>query len=209
MKNLDITEVGRRSGLPASTLRYYEEKGLITSVGRRGLHRLFAPEVLDRLALIALGRVAGFSLDEIALMFSPDGRPRIDRKLLAAKADDLDNTIRELTAMRNGLAMPRHAPRPRTWNAPPFAATSARQRPERSARRRDKCPKALGAARRAAIKAGISRMSTVPPRRPSGCQRRFRSHRVGPLRGMKLHSYSWAGAHGRNRARATDPTFRA
>lgn len=106
MKNLDISEVGRRSGLPSSTLRFYEEKGLIASVGRRGLHRLFAPRVLERLALIALGRAAGFSLDEIALMFTPDGRPRIDKKLLAAKAEDLDKTIRKLSALRDSL---RHA----------------------------------------------------------------------------------------------------
>lgn len=103
---MDITEVARYSGLPASTLRFYEEKGLITSIGRRGLHRLFDPGVLERLALISLGRVAGFSLDEIALMFGPDGRVRIDRQMLRGKAEELDSTIRKLTEMRDGL---RHA----------------------------------------------------------------------------------------------------
>src|SRR5580692_9928899 len=103
---MDITEVARRSGLPASTLRFYEEKGLIRSIGRRGLHRLFDPGVLERLALIAVGRSAGFSLDEIALMFAPDGRPRIDRQMLLAKSEELDGTIRKLADMRDGL---RHA----------------------------------------------------------------------------------------------------
>ena len=103
---MDITEVARRSGLPASTLRFYEEKGLIASVGRRGLHRVFDSNVLKRLALIALGRSAGFSLDETALMFAPDGRPRINRQMLRAKAEELDRTIRKLTEMRDGL---RHA----------------------------------------------------------------------------------------------------
>lgn len=103
---MDITEVARRSGLPPSTLRFYEEKGLIASIGRRGLHRVFDPKVLERLALIALGRFAGFSLDEIKPMFAPDGRPRIDRQMLAAKAEELDRTIRKLTEMREGL---RHA----------------------------------------------------------------------------------------------------
>ena len=106
MRDLDINEVARRAGVPASTLRFYEEKGLITSIGRRGLRRLFDPGVLERLALIALGRTSGFSLDEIARMFAPDGRPRIDRRMLAAKAEELDQTIRELTALRDGL---RHA----------------------------------------------------------------------------------------------------
>lgn len=106
MKNLDIGEVAQRSGVPASTLRFYEEKGLISSIGRRGLHRLFDAGVLERLALIAVGRAAGFSLEEIARMFTPDGRPHIDRQMLAAKAKELDETIRKLTAMRDGL---RHA----------------------------------------------------------------------------------------------------
>lgn len=103
---MDITEVASRSGLPASTLRFYEEKGLIASIGRRGLHRVFDPSVLERLALISLGRSAGFSLDEVSLMFAPDGRPRIDRQMLRAKAEELDKTIRKLTEMRDGL---RHA----------------------------------------------------------------------------------------------------
>ncbi|MGA0604560.1 helix-turn-helix domain-containing protein [Phenylobacterium sp. VNQ135] len=106
MSELDISVVAKRSGVPASTLRFYEEKGLIASVGRRGLKRLFEPQVLERLALIALGRAAGFSLDEIAEMFAPDGAPRIERRRLLAKADDLDGTIRRLSAMRDGL---RHA----------------------------------------------------------------------------------------------------
>ena len=103
---MDIAEVARRSGIPASTLRFYEEKGLIASVGRQGLRRLFAPEVLDQLALIALGRASGFTLDEIGAMFAPDGRAAIDRRMLSAKADDIDRSIKRLAAMSKGL---RHA----------------------------------------------------------------------------------------------------
>ncbi|WP_062263600.1 helix-turn-helix domain-containing protein [Endozoicomonas arenosclerae] len=103
---MDISEVVKRSGVPASTLRYYEEKGLIRSVGRRGLHRVFNGSVLERLALIALGRTAGFSLDEIAPMLGKEGQPEIDRKMLSEKADELDKSIKQLTAMRDGL---RHA----------------------------------------------------------------------------------------------------
>jgi len=106
MKSLDIAEVVQLSGLPPSTLRFYEEKGLIASNGRRGLRRLYAPDVVERLSLIALGRTAGFPLDELARMFGADGKPRIDRKLLASKAEELDRTIRQLSALRNGL---RHA----------------------------------------------------------------------------------------------------
>ena len=103
---MDISEVVKHSGVPASTLRFYEEKGLITSTGRQGLRRQFGANVLEQLALIALGRSAGFSLDEIASMIGTDGAPRIDRQLLTSKAEELDGMIRKLSSMRDGL---RHA----------------------------------------------------------------------------------------------------
>ena len=120
MRNLDIGEVAAQCGVPASTLRYYEQKGLIKSIGRRGLRRVFAAGVLERLALIALGRSAGFSLEEIAAMFSPDGRLRIDRQKLAAKAKELDATIRQLTAMRDGLKHAVNCSAPSHMECPKF-----------------------------------------------------------------------------------------
>jgi DNA-binding transcriptional MerR regulator len=133
MRPLDIAEVAQRTGVAASTLRFYEEKGLIASSGRRGLRRLFAPNVLERLALIGLGRSAGFSLDEIGRMFAPDGQIRIERKMLATKAAELDRTIRKLTAMRNGLRHAAACPAPSHMECPTFrrhlqfAAASARR----------------------------------------------------------------------------------
>lgn len=117
---MDITEVARRSGVPASTLRFYEEKRLISSIARRGLRRVFDPGVLERLALIAVGRSAGFSLDEIALMFAPDGRIRLDRQMLRAKAEELDRTIRELSAMRDSLRHAAACPAPSHMECPTF-----------------------------------------------------------------------------------------
>ncbi|WP_374673445.1 helix-turn-helix domain-containing protein [Ideonella sp.] len=103
---MDIADVARRSGVAASALRYYERKGLIRSLASDGARRKFAPAVLDQLALIALGQAAGFSLDEIRAMLTPDGEPDIDRARLAAKADELEATARRLRAMVRGL---RHA----------------------------------------------------------------------------------------------------
>lgn len=117
---LDIAEVAQRAGLPASTLRYYEEKGLIGSVGRRGLRRLFEARVLEQLALIRLGRSAGFSLEEIAAMFTGDGKPRIDRNRLLAKADELDHSIARLIAMRDGLRHAARCPAPSHMQCPQF-----------------------------------------------------------------------------------------
>lgn len=120
VKTLDIGEVAKQSGLPASTLRFYEEKGLIRSTGRRGLRRLFDDTVLQRLALVSLGQNAGFSLDEIAAMFAADGRPHIDRGQLLARADEIDLNIQRLTAMRDGLRHAAACPAPSHLECPTF-----------------------------------------------------------------------------------------
>jgi len=103
---VDISEVAKKSGVAASALRYYERKGLIHSLQAEGARRKFSPAVLDQLALIALGQAAGFSLDEIRVMFTPDGEPNIDRAMLVSKADELEQMIKRLKAMVEGL---RHA----------------------------------------------------------------------------------------------------
>ncbi|WP_433565090.1 helix-turn-helix domain-containing protein [Nocardia sp. CA-151230] len=120
MSSLDIAEVVRRSGVPASTLRYYEERGLIASTGRRGLRRQFDESVLEQLALIALGRTAGFSLDDIVVAFGPPGDLRVDRAALLGKADELDRTITQLTAVRDGLRHAAACPAPSHAECPTF-----------------------------------------------------------------------------------------
>lgn len=120
MKLLDIGEVSKRSGVPASALRYYEERGLIVSAGRRGLRRQFDAGVLERLALIALGRGAGFTLTEIARMVAPEGKPRIDRRALSAKADQLEARIRRLCAIRDSLRHAAACPAPSHMECPTF-----------------------------------------------------------------------------------------
>ncbi|PWN56645.1 helix-turn-helix domain-containing protein [Abyssibacter profundi] len=118
--DLDIGAVASQSGLAPATLRYYEQRGLIASVGRRGLRRQYDPSVLDQLALIALGKVAGFSLDEIGRMFAPDGEPRIDRDRLQARADAIDHQIRRLGALRDGLRHAARCPAPSHLECPSF-----------------------------------------------------------------------------------------
>ena len=143
---LDIAEVARRSSIPASALRFYEEKGLIGSVGRRGQRRLFEPAVIERLALIALARAAGFSLDEIAETF-PAGRGPIDRSRLSEKADELEARMKRLAAISEGLRHAALCPKPSHFECPTFrrllglaasgalppltASPSGRRRPER------------------------------------------------------------------------------
>ncbi|MBQ5962777.1 helix-turn-helix domain-containing protein [Massilia sp. ZL223] len=116
---MDIAEVAKRSGMAASTLRYYEKKGLIASTGRQGLRRTFGKDVLDQLALISLGQAAGLSLDDIRGMFTPNG-PRIDRQVLAARADEIDALVRRLKAMSKGLRHAVACPAPSHMECPTF-----------------------------------------------------------------------------------------
>lgn len=101
---MDISEVSKITGLPPSTLRFYEDKGLIRSIGRKGLHRLFHPKIIEHLALISLGQRSGFSLNEISAMFAAKGK--INRAMLITKANELDKKVKELNSMIKGL---RHA----------------------------------------------------------------------------------------------------
>ncbi|PTU75744.1 helix-turn-helix domain-containing protein [Pseudomonas mangrovi] len=139
---MDIREVTRRSGLPASTLRFYEEKGLVLALNQPGERRRFAANILDQLALISLGQSAGFSLDEIRTMLTGKGEPNIDRQILAAKADEIDATIRRLRAMSRGLRHAAICPAPSHAECPTFqrllneAAASAHTDRTRSRKRR-------------------------------------------------------------------------
>ena len=120
MSELDIAAVASQTGLPASTLRYYESIGLIHPVGRHGLRRQYHSNVLQTLGLITLGREAGLTLAEIKAMFAADGQPQIDRERLNSKADELDETIRRLSAVRDGLRCVARCEAPSHLECPSF-----------------------------------------------------------------------------------------
>lgn len=120
VSTLDIGEVSASSGLSVSAIRFYEEKGLIRSIGRNGLRRVFPAQVLEQLEFIALGRSAGFSLEEISEMFGVDGKYKIDRKLLKVKADVVDKSIKQLIAVRDGLRHVAQCKAPKHLECPKF-----------------------------------------------------------------------------------------
>ena len=75
---LTIGEVARQAGVTATTLRYYEQIGLVPAPARLGGQRRYDVSVLARLEVIQLCKSAGFALDEIhccSPMMRRDGRP--------------------------------------------------------------------------------------------------------------------------------------
>lgn len=123
MKMLDISEVAAQAGVPPSTLRYYEELGLIQSSARHGLRRQFEESVLLKLSLIALGKAAGFSLTDIADMFSEmfnEGCLQIPRDKLRAKADALGQQICHLQKLQQAILHVADCPAPSHLECPNF-----------------------------------------------------------------------------------------
>jgi DNA-binding transcriptional MerR regulator len=99
---MDITEVRKRTGLSAATLHHYEQVGLVTTIGRIGLHRQYRDDVVDLLAVIAVCQRSGFSLHEIRDLI--ERRAGAEWKTLArSKIDQIEERITHLEQARNGL----------------------------------------------------------------------------------------------------------
>lgn len=95
---MTIGEVSRRSGVAATTLRYYEQIGLLAPPARTGGQRRYDAAVLTRLEVIGLCKSAGFTLDEIEVLFADDvpGRPA-SRALGQAKLAEIDTKLESLS----------------------------------------------------------------------------------------------------------------
>lgn len=120
MNLIDIGILSKASGVATSTLRYYEEIGLIRSVARNGLRRQYTEDTLVQLALISLGKSAGFSLEEIGSMFDKDRKPNLPRSTLSERADELDRQARRLKALSNMLRHVAECPAPSHLECPKF-----------------------------------------------------------------------------------------
>ncbi len=105
---LTIGEAARRCGIATSTLRFYEERGLISSVRSAGNQRLYHRAALRRISVVRVAQSLGLTLKEIgeALAELPDGRTpnkrdweRLSRKWRA----HLDTRIDQLQRMRENL----------------------------------------------------------------------------------------------------------
>jgi MerR family transcriptional regulator, redox-sensitive transcriptional activator SoxR len=98
---LTIGEVAREAGVAATTLRYYEQIGLVPAPARLGGQRRYDRSVLTRLEVIGLCKSAGFALEEIQLLFADDatGRPA-SRALAEAKLGEIDAQMASLARAR-------------------------------------------------------------------------------------------------------------
>ena len=102
-----IGEMSRRSGVPASALRYWEQIGLFPPVARVSGRREYGEEALRRVGLLLLARACGFTLDETQRLFAPglDGRAPSARWTMLAevKLAEIDRVERLLGRMRAAL----------------------------------------------------------------------------------------------------------
>jgi len=105
---MTIGEVARRSGVAASALRFYEERGLITSERAGSGHRRYQRPVLRRIAFIVFAQRVGLTLAEIAAELAklPDNRAptRRDWSQLSSRwTSRIDERIAELERLKLGL----------------------------------------------------------------------------------------------------------
>ena len=105
---LTITEVSRRSGVAASALRFYEERGLISSERAGSGHRRYPRPVLRRISFIVFAQRVGLTLEEIGAELSklpPDRVPtrRDWSRLSSGWGARIDERIAELQRLRAGL----------------------------------------------------------------------------------------------------------
>jgi MerR family redox-sensitive transcriptional activator SoxR len=104
---LTIGQVASRAGLKASAVRYYEAKGLLPFARRKNGKRLYDESILERLAVIALAKTAGFELGQIRTMLSDTrfGQPAAAWRAIAGdKRREIDKEIGRLTLMKSILA---------------------------------------------------------------------------------------------------------
>jgi MerR family transcriptional regulator, redox-sensitive transcriptional activator SoxR len=105
---LTIGEVARRSGVAASALRFYEERGLISSERAGSGHRRYPRPVLRRIAFIVFAQRIGLSLEEIGRELAklpPDRAPtrRDWSRLSSGWSARIDERIAELERLKLGL----------------------------------------------------------------------------------------------------------
>lgn len=101
---MTIGELAAETGLPASTIRYWEKIGVLPKPVRVGGQRRYSADAIHWLALLRLAQACGFRLDEIRHLLHGFGPgitpPRRWQELALQKQHELDEKIARLKAMR-------------------------------------------------------------------------------------------------------------
>lgn len=105
---LTIGEVAKRSGVAASALRFYEQRGLISSERVGSGHRRYPRPVLRRIAFIVFAQRVGLSLEEIATELDKLPAQSVPRRrdwsrLSKQWSERIDARIAELERLKGGL----------------------------------------------------------------------------------------------------------
>lgn len=95
---MTIGELSRRTGLPSSTIRYYERERLVPSPPRVATRRVFEDDAVAQFAVVWLAREAGFTLSEIRRLVNDFGRDRW-RRLAETKLSEIRASEERLHAM--------------------------------------------------------------------------------------------------------------
>lgn len=103
-----IGGLAREAGVPVSTVRYYERRGLLTPSERtRSRYRLYHPDALERLRFIKAAQASGFSLDDIETLLDlrDDGRPPRSavRTMIESRLADIRDRLESLAHVRGVL----------------------------------------------------------------------------------------------------------
>ena len=105
---MNIGDVATRSGLPAKTIRYYEEIGLVRPQREATGYRRFRETELHKLNFLGRARSLGFSIEEcrgLLALYEDEGRASADVKRVAQEhLREIDRKIAELEAMRGTLS---------------------------------------------------------------------------------------------------------
>lgn len=94
--DIDIGELAKITQISPSAIRYYESKGFISPIGRKGLRRQYPIDTIQLIFLISLTKSSGLTLDEIKKLFFCNSKILVDRALLETKISELNNKIEEL-----------------------------------------------------------------------------------------------------------------
>ncbi|AHD01739.1 Cu(I)-responsive transcriptional regulator [Leisingera methylohalidivorans] len=104
---MNIGDVSSRSGLPAKTIRYYEDIGLIKPHRSANGYRCFAETDLHKLAFLGRARALGFTIEDcrtLMAMYEDESRASADVKQLALEhLTKIEDKIADLQAMRDTL----------------------------------------------------------------------------------------------------------